>query len=82
VLSRVLAVDVEEADGAAADGGDELLRRHQPAITLVHDEAASRHSVRTTIRLEASTDARVRPSEMVNRQRLLVIGEGERHGDE
>jgi len=81
VLGGVLAVDVEEADGAA-EGGGEPPRRQQPAVAPAHDDAAGLHPVGGEVRLEAPAHAGVGPGEVVDRQRPLALGEGERHGDE
>jgi hypothetical protein len=82
VPGRVPAIDVEEADDAAARRVHKLARRHRPAVALEHGEAPGRHPVRGAVRLEAPAHAGVRPSEGVDRQRPLAVGKGERHGDE
>jgi hypothetical protein len=80
--ARHRSLAVEEAYGAAADRGHELLRRHRPAVALEHGEAAGRHAVRGAVRFETSADAGVRPGERIDRQCPLAVSEGECQGDE
>jgi hypothetical protein len=78
----VLAVDVEEADRAAAEPGCDVLRAHVTAVDLPRDPPLGRNAVAVAVVLEALAHGRSGPVEAIDAEGTLARRQGVRQGDE